>query len=155
MILFYTRCEVLPENACNGVPLNYDSYAIDIANTPELINFANLLRGLHERYHNISTCGPFLSMSVCLAEFPPCNAEINRLQEICESGCSRYNELILNCISSIVMMGNFNITDLNQLHAQFDCFDPETYLPGVPGSLYDTQQSCHDLFDSEGKLTIK
>ena len=154
VLLFYTRCEILPENACEGVPLNYDYYAIDVANSPQLINFAIALNELHEQFYTLPACTLILGMSVCLAEFPPCNAENNRLQVICTSGCLRYNQLILECATSIVSTGVLDIDQINEIDAMFDCDDPETYLPGVPGSLYDTEGECHDLYDTDNEGTL-
>lgn len=139
---------MLPENACEGIPLNYDYYAIDIANRPQSINFAIRLSELHEQYRNVSACTSFLGMTVCLAEFPPCSADNNRLQEICESGCSRYGSLLLECVTNIIeTTGDIDFDEINQINNMFNCSNPETYLPGVSGSLYDTEENCHDLYD--------
>ena len=147
LILYYIyRCEVLPENSCQGVPLNYGYYAIDIANRPALINFANTLRTFYEQVHNISSiCESFIGMSACLASFPPCNKEINKLLIICECGCSRYHDQILSCVSDLVRE-RVDLSIYGRIHSSFNCSDPQTYLPNVSASLYDTEQSCYDLY---------
>ena len=150
---FFVRCELLPENACQGVRLNYDSYAIDIAaNKPMLTNFANVLSQLHEQFQNISSaCKSFLTISTCLVKFPPCNLEINKLLIVCESGCSRYLEQILSCIGDLTAK-QLNFTALIHVNSGFNCSDPQTYLPSVPISLYDTVHNCYELYDNEGEL---
>ena len=155
---FTYRCEMLPDNACQGVPLNFDSYAIDIANRPQLINLTKLIRQFNAQFLNISSsaCRPFFSMSACVAEFPPCDREINRLLRICESGCSRYSSQFMDCASDIFT----NIKEVNiialigSINVMFNCSDPSTYLPSVPGSLYETQR-CHDLYNTGCELASK
>ena len=154
--MFYIRCEMLPGKVCEGVPLNYDSYAIDIASRPQLMNFVNLLKMLYKQFRHLPACGLFLGLSMCLAEFPPCNADVNRLQVICESGCARYSQLLTNCIGTIISVSssNSNFTQFGEVDALFDCFDPGSYLPSVSASLYD-EQSCYDLFGSQDKFTCE
>ena len=151
--MFSIRCEMLPEKFCEGVPLNYDTYAIDIANRPQLINLANMLRELYKQSHDLPDCGLILGLSVCLAEFPRCNANANRLQVICESGCERYNELFSDCLAALVSERR-NLTQFGKADASFNCSNPGSYLPNVSASLYD-EQSCYDLFGSQGKFACK
>ena len=149
---FYYRCELLPENACSGFSLNYDSYAVDIASKSMLINFANTLSGLDENFYNISSaCESFLGMTICLVKFPPCNIEVNKLLIVCESGCSRYYEQVLSCITDLTME-QLNFSALIHVNSGFNCSDPQTYFKSVPITLYDTVQNCYDLYGNEGEL---
>ena len=93
-------------------------------------------------------------MSICLANFPPCNVEINKLLLICESGCSRYREQLLGCVADL-LKEQLDLSGYGKVNMEFNCSDPQTYLPSVFTSLYDTEQICYDLYGSEGELSSK
>ena len=90
-------------------------------------------------------------MSTCLAKFPPCNIERNKILIVCESGCSRYYEQVLSCIADLAME-QLNFSPLIHANTGFNCSDPRTFLQSVPITLYDTVQNCYDLYGNEGEL---
>ena len=134
---------MLPEN---NQQADYDYYAIDIANRPQLIEFVANLRGLIEKHNidKIPSCLPVITRSVPLAEFPPCNPITFKLRQICEESCRTYTNIISQCFS-LAIQTNIMISEFALLYDSYDCSDPNTYLPNVTDILFDSRQNCYNV----------
>ena len=148
MLLF--RCVKLPEDTQQ---VDYDYYAIDIGNRPEVVNLITSVGNLADKnnIYQISTCG-FLNVSISFAEFPPCDPTTFKLRPICETQCSTFFGIISKCFGVAIEEG-ISIAEFAALYDTYNCSNPDTHLPGISGNLFDSQQYCYNVsfYDRLGK----
>ena len=144
------RCVKLPEDSQQD---DYDYYAIDIGNRPEVMNTINTAINLAIKHniYQIRDCA-FLNVSISLAEFPPCDPATFKLRPVCETQCSTFDEIIKNCFG-VAVQDSISISDFAAVHA-YNCSNPSTHLPTVSGDLYSQHvQDCYNVsfYDRLGK----
>ena len=147
-LLLLLRCVKLPEDTQQ---VDYDYYAIDIGNRPEVMNLINIVKNLAEEHniYQISDCA-FLYVSISFVEFPPCDPATFKLRPICGTECSTYLSIISNCVGVAIQEGIL-IGDFAAVFDTYNCSDPNTHLPGVSGDLF--SQYCYNVqfYDDLGK----
>ena len=138
------RCEALPEDSQLDF---YNYYAIDIGNTPELIQILTDVQILIEKHglDSVSICNTFY-VSISLAEFPPCDPATLKLRPICETQCQSFYAVVSKCFSDAVTNG-IMIADFAATFDMYNCSDPSTHLPGVSVDHFDSQQYCYNVSD--------
>ena len=136
------RCVKLPEDNQHE---DYDYYAIDIGNKPEVLDLVNNVRNLAERFnfYQLPTC-EFLNTSLSLAEFPPCDPTTFKLRPICQTQCGTFFEIISRCFSAAIEEG-ISIAEFATAYDRFNCTNPGSHLPDVSGDLFELQQSCYNV----------
>ena len=143
------RCVKLPEDTQQ---VDYDYYAIDIGNRPEVMNLINTVKNLADKHniYRISDCA-FLNVSISFAEFPPCDPETFKLRPICETQCSTFFDITSNCFGVAIKEG-ISIAEFAAVYDTYNCSNPNTHIPGVSGDLF-SQQDCYNVsfYDHLGK----
>ena len=142
------RCVKLPEDNQQD---DFNYYAIDIANKPEIINHVISSSNLPDAFSQ-PVCKEFLKLLITFAEFPPCDPETCNLRQICESECPKYIALSEHCFIRAVQEGNM-IGEAATLYDSVNCSDPATYFPVNLSNFFDSQQTdCYTIsFLNRGK----
>ena len=138
------RCEAMPEDS----PMDfYDYYAIDIGNSPELIQILTDVRiSIKEQgFYSVPICNTF-NVSLSLGEFPPCNPATLKLRPICETQCQPFYDVASKCFSDAVAKGIMvaNLAAILDIY-MYNCSDPSTHFPGVSIDQFDPQQYCYNV----------
>ena len=136
------RCERLSEDNQQDF---YDYYAIDIGNSPEVIQLITDVRSLIEKYEvdSIPTC-EFLDTSIFLAKFPPCDPTVLKLRPMCVTQCPTFSTVISRCFGDGVQTG-LALMDFAAIYDSYNCSDPRTYLPGTSEGLFVSQEQCYNV----------
>lgn len=146
------RCERLPEES-----IDYDYYAIDIANRQEIENYITQLFNLIGGYEILDTIPSclFLNTTVFLATFPPCNPATLKLRPICESQCFSFFMIVANCFGDAIEKG-IMIAEFAQLYDTYDCTNVSTHIQGVGSALFDSQINCYNVsvYNIRGKCIL-
>lgn len=138
MLLF--RCERLPENNQQD---DYDYYAIDITNRPDVIMFTASARNLTSILIG-SFCRQFYNQTITFVAFPPCDPETFKIRQVCRRDCPRFVDISSKCIDDALRAGRM-ITEFAKLFDSYNCSDPSAYFPNASLSLFDSQQSCYTI----------
>ena len=137
------RCVKLPEDTQQ---VDYDYYAIDIGNRPEVVNLINTVRNLADKHniYQVSDCA-FLYVSTTFAEFPPCDPATFKLRPICETQCSTFFDISSNCFGVAIQEG-ISIGDFATAYDAYNCSNPSTHIPTVSGDLFSQHvQDCYNV----------
>ena len=142
-LLLSLRCVKLPEDSQQD---DYDYYAIDIGNRPEVMNLINTVINLAIKHniYQIRDCA-FLNVSISLAEFPPCDPATFKLRPICETQCSTFFDIISNCFGVAIKEG-ISIGDFAAVYDTYNCSNPSTHIPTVSEDLFSQHvQDCYNV----------
>ena len=153
-LLLLLRCVKLPEDSQQD---DYDYYAIDIGNRPEVMNLINTVTNLaiKHNFYQITDCA-FLNVSISFPEFPPCNPTTFKLRPICQTQCSTFFNIVSKCFNVAIEKG-ISIGDFAAVYDTYNCSNPSTHLPSVSGDLFSQHvQDCYNvsLYDRLGKLVF-
>ena len=134
------RCERLPEDKQQD---DYDYYAIDVTNRPEVIMFVTFGRNLTS-FLNELFCKQFFNQTITFVELPPCDPETFKIRQVCRSECPTFVDISSKCIDDALRAGRM-IAEFAQLFDSYNCSNPSTYFPDASLSLFDSQQSCYTI----------
>ena len=138
MLLF--RCERLPEHNQQD---DYDYYAIDITNRPDVIMFVTTSRNLTGLLSALF-CRQLFNQTLSFVAFPPCDPETYKLRQVCKSECPKFADISSRCIDDVIKAGRM-ISEFAQLFDSYNCSNPSTYFPNASQSLYDSQKNCYTI----------
>ena len=138
----FFRCEKLPEDNQQDF---YDYYAIDIGNSPAVVELITAVRSLIEEHgiYSISACD-FLNTSIFLAKFPPCDPIMFKLLPMCITQCPTFSSVISQCFGDGLQTG-VALSDFAAIYDSYNCSDISTYLPEVSADLFDSQAQCYNV----------
>ena len=140
------RCVKLPEDNQQD---DYDYYAIDIANKPEIINHVNRLSTLPDVFSQ-SVCKEFMYFLITFTEFPPCDPMTCKLRQLCISECPNFIAISQHCIIQ-ALQDNSMIGEAVALYEAINCSDPATHSPINLSKFFDSQNCYTFSFLNRGK----
>ena len=142
IVIVSFRCEKLPED---NWEVFYDYYAIDIGNSPAVVQLVTDVRSLIRELgiDSISACD-FLSVSLFLTEFPPCDPTTCKLLPMCTTQCRAFYDTIARCFTSAVQAG-LPISGIATIYDSYNCSNQSTHLPGISGDVFDSQEQCYNV----------
>ena len=146
------RCVKLPDD---NQQEDYDYYAIDVTNSPELMALISEISFLaaEENIYSVSSCVSLVNASVSTAKYPPCDPTTFKIRPICETQCATFFFITSECFGEAIESG-LSIFEFASTYDMYNCSNPATHLPNVSIDVFDSQQNCFNVsaYDRLGKL---